>query len=62
LAHNNGKAMGGGGFLQYIDLQPVEDFVRELNLADDRHLPFYPKRVCGRALTAKRSPAGMALG
>lgn len=31
--------------MQYIDLQPFEDFVRQRNLVDDRHLPFYLKWV-----------------
>jgi integron integrase len=31
--------------MQYIDLQPVEDFVRQRNLVDERHLPFYLKWI-----------------
>lgn len=31
--------------MQYIDLQPFEDFVRQRNLVDERHLPFYLKWV-----------------
>jgi len=31
--------------MQYIDLQPFEDFVRSRNLVDERHLPFYLKWV-----------------
>ena len=31
--------------MQYIDLQPFEDFIRQRNLVDDRHLPFYLKWV-----------------
>jgi len=31
--------------MQYIDLQPFEDFVRQRNLVDERHFPFYLKWV-----------------
>jgi integron integrase len=27
--------------MQYIDLQPFEDYIRERNLVDDMHLPYY---------------------
>ena len=31
--------------MQYIDLQPFEDFIRSREIVDDRHLPFYLKWV-----------------
>jgi hypothetical protein len=31
--------------MQYIDLQPFEDYVRQRNLVDEKHLPFYLKWV-----------------
>lgn len=31
--------------MQYIDLQPFEDFIRQRSLVDERHLSFYLKWV-----------------
>jgi hypothetical protein len=31
--------------MQYIDLQPFEDFIRQRNLVDEKHFPFYLKWV-----------------
>ena len=31
--------------MQYIDMQPFEDFIRQRDLIDVRHLPFYIKWV-----------------
>lgn len=31
--------------MQYVDLQPFEDFIRPRNLVDQKHLPFYMKWV-----------------